>query len=259
VGAGAPDPACGRGLRLGMLDLQPDHNARALRGAALEVRRIVPWGHRIAGGDHGTAVAALLVGRADDERLAGLAPGAALAAAAIFARARNGDPETTTEWIAQGLDWVLGQGADVVNLSFGGPPDAVLARVVAAALATGAALVAAAGNDGPEAPPPHPAALAGVLAVTAVDVALEPWPKASRGSHVALAAPGVDVFTAGGKHRSGTSYAAPFATVALAFERARGVEGADARVLAAARDLGPPGPDPIFGAGLVQLAQTCGE
>jgi subtilisin family serine protease len=257
VGAGAPDPSCGRGLRLGMLDLLPNRNARALRGAALETQRIVPWGQRLADGDHGTAVAALLVGRGDDERLAGLAPGASLAAAGIFGRTRRGEPETSTEWIALGLDWVLARGAEVVNLSFGGPPDAVLERVAAAALASGAALVAAAGNEGPGAAPLYPAALDGVLAVTAVDVALAPWPQASQGAHVALAAPGVDVFTAGGKYRSGTSYAAPFATAALAFERARAVEGAAARVLAAARDLGPPGRDPVYGAGLVQLGGAC--
>jgi subtilisin family serine protease len=257
VGAGAPDPACGHGLRLGMLDLLPEPNARVLRGAALETRRIVPWGQRLADGDHGTAVAALLVGRADDARLAGLAPGASLAAAGIFGRTRKGEPETTTEWVALGLDWVVARGAEVVNLSFGGPPDAVLERVVGAALAKGVGLVAAAGNEGPDAAPLHPAALAGVLAVTAVDLALAPWPQASRGPHVALAAPGVDVFTAGGRYRSGTSYAAPFVTAALALERARAGPGAAARVLAAARDLGPPGRDPVFGAGLVQLAGAC--
>jgi minor extracellular protease Epr len=103
----------------------------------------------------------------------------------------------------------------------------------------------------------YPAALDGVVAVTAVDVALAPWPQASPGPHVALAAPGVDLYTAGDKYRSGTSFAAPFATVALALERERGGAGAPARVLAAARDLGPPGRDPVFGAGLVQLV-ACG-
>jgi len=257
VGAGPPDPACGRGLRLGMLDLLPNPNDGALRRAALETQRIVPWGQRLADDDHGTAVAALLVGQGDDERLAGLLPGASLAAAGIFGRTRRGEPETSTEWIALGLDWVLARGAEVVNLSFGGPPDAVLERVVAAALATGAVLVAAAGNEGPDAAPLYPAALDGVLAVTAVDLALAPWPEASRGPHVALSAPGVDVFTAGGRYRSGTSYAAPFATAALALERARAGPDAAARTLAAARDLGPPGRDPIFGAGLVQLAGAC--
>ncbi len=57
-------------------------------------------------------------------------------------------------------------------------------------------LIAAAGNDGPRAAPAHPAALADVLAVTAIDARLRAWRRAAQGAHVDLAAPGVQIWSA---------------------------------------------------------------
>lgn len=260
VSRGPVDAACGSGVTLGLLDTRPDENHRALRGARIEVERIVPISRTESGREHATAIAALLVGRPDVAAFSGLAPGARLVAAGVFARAGGGVDEATTEWIALGLDRVAARGARVVNLSFGGPPDAVLAELFGQALARGLVLVAAVGNDGPEAPPRFPASLAGVVGVTAVDAERAIWLGAPRGEAIDLAAPGADVFVAtkgAGAFRSGTSYAAPFVSAALARAVALRAPDPVAAVEAAAVDLGATGRDPVYGVGLVQLGGAC--
>ncbi len=104
--------------------------------------------------------------------------------------------------------------------------------------------------------------------MTAVDKDGRLYRRANRGDYVDFAAPGVDLGTAaatqtrrGSRGQSGTSYAAPFVTAAIAVALSR--EGAQAKTVEAslqtsARDLGAPGRDREFGWGLVTLAQPCG-
>ena len=81
-------------------------------------------------------------------------------------------------------------------------------------------MIAAAGNDGPRAEPAYPAAYDSVIAVTAVDRSGTIYRRAIRGAHVDLAAQGVEVWTAasvkGARWKTGTSFAAPYVTAAVA-------------------------------------------
>lgn len=55
--------------------------------------------------------------------------------------------------IAEGIVWAVEQGADVLNLSFGGPlPDPLTEAAVAYALTQGVAVVASAGNSAVSSP-----------------------------------------------------------------------------------------------------------
>ena len=118
---------------------------------------------------------------------------------------------------------------------------------------------AAAGNDGPGAPPAYPAAHPDVIAVTAIDERSNLYDHANIGAYVDLAAPGVDVMTAasGGAYdlASGTSFAAAHVSGVVALMLARSPrltrERALAGLTASASDLGPPGRDERFGAGCV--------
>ncbi|MEM9735896.1 MAG: S8 family serine peptidase, partial [Pseudomonadota bacterium] len=96
-------------------------------------------------------------------------------------------------------------------------------------------------------------------AVAAVDARLRPYRRGTRGEYVEVAAPGVDIVSAGtggGRQAwTGTSFAVPFAAAALLRARAitRGDAEAARRLLREeARDLGAPGLDEIYGFGLVQ-------
>jgi len=55
----------------------------------------------------------------------------------------------------------------------------------------------------------------------------------------------------------GTSYASPFVSAALARALAARASDPVAQVVAADLDLGDPGRDPVYGAGLVQLDEAC--
>jgi len=118
-------------------------------------------------------------------------------------------------------------------------------------------LIAAAGNAGPKSPPLYPAADANVIAVSATDAEDRLFPASNRGSFVAVAAPGVDIFLPApdGKYQmtSGTSFAAAYVSglAALMLERnpALKPDGVRAILTKTARDLGAPGRDDLFGAG----------
>jgi subtilisin family serine protease len=154
--------------------------------------------------------------------LLGVAPRVRLLAVGALDAAGEG----TTVTIAAGLDWAVGRGARVVNMSFAGPHDPLLQQHIAAAHRRNVVLVAAAGNAGPTSPPLYPAADANVIAVTATDADDRPFRQANRGRHIALAAPGVDVLGpapgASVQLSSGTSVAAAHVSgvAALMIERA---------------------------------------
>lgn len=249
--------------RIGMIDTGINTDHAALTGQRLTVVQADLGNRAAAGRQHGTAIATLLLGRIDSPT-PGLLPHAELIAVEAFHQ--SGGAETADAFtLSRAIDLLVGAGVLAVNMSFAGPDNAVLRLLVERAAAAGIGLVAAAGNGGPGAPPAYPAAWPEVVAVTAVDAGLRPYRQANRGPYVSLAAPGVGLWTAasvsGGRLRSGTSYAAPFVTAALAVERLR-TPGSPmpqvmARLIACARDLGEAGHDEVFGHGLVSAPQQC--
>ncbi len=244
--------------RIGMIDTGINTDHEALAGQRLTVHQTDLGERDAAGRQHGTAIAAMLLGRIDG-RVPGLLPNAELIAVEAFHRDTGGEAADAFS-LAAAMDLLLAEEVSVINLSFSGPENAVLARLIDRAAKAGVGLVAAAGNGGPGAAPAYPAAWEQVIAVTAVDWRENPYRQANRGDYLGLAAPGVNIWTAasvsGGRLRSGTSYAAPFVTAALAVERMRTPDeplaAARDRLISCAQDLGDPGPDPVFGHGLVQ-------
>lgn len=249
--------------RIGMIDSGINTAHPALAGQKLTVLPTDLGGRTAADRQHGTAIAAMLVGRGDS-RVPGLLPDAELVAVEVFHRTGAGAAADAFA-LVQAMDILLAAEVQVINMSLSGPANAVLQRMVAEAAARNVGVVAAAGNGGPGAAPAYPAAWPEVVAVTALDRRLAPYRQASRGSHITLAAPGVNLWTAasvsGGRLRSGTSYAAPFVTAALAAELMRmespDVPAAVNRLIACAEDLGAPGHDEVFGHGRLSASSEC--
>lgn len=206
---------------------------------------------------HGTGIAGAIAAHL---RLTGVAPGAQILAIRAFS-ARQERTEGTTFNILRSLDWAVAHGARIINMSFAGPKDPALARRLAAAHDKGVILIAAAGNAGPKSPPLYPAADANVIAVTATDADDKLYAKANQGRHIAVAAPGVDVYLPSVdstyQMTSGTSFAAAEVSgaAALMLERKPDLDQATLRrtLVATARDLGPKGIDTQFGAGLIDV------
>jgi len=203
---------------------------------------------------HGTSIAGAI---ASHGKLVGIAPNAAL----LAIHALDGDAALATGQsyaIYKAVQWASDNNARIINMSFAGPSDPTLARLLAAAYRKGIVLIAAAGNGGPQAGPAYPAADPDVIAVTATDDKDHLFPLANRGRYIAVAAPGVDILALapGGAYQlsSGTSIAAAHVSgiAALLIERKPSMTPADVRstLIATARRIGPPTPDSDFGAGL---------
>ncbi|HIC80251.1 MAG TPA: peptidase S8, partial [Kiloniellaceae bacterium] len=264
IGWTEPLHECRLEVDVGLIDTVVDGGHPALKDSRVLAKNFLTSGLKPAPPDHGTAIASLIVGD-PKSNTAGLVPSARLYAAAIFGLRDNDRVVGTTDAIARAIDWLGQQGVRIVNLSLSGPSNQVLRLTMERAHGSGMILIAAAGNEGPNAAPVFPAGYAPVMAVTAVDAALQPYTEANRGDYIDLAAPGVDVWSArsgrGGRYSSGTSFAAPFvaasAAVLLALEPDVSAEAMRQRLTNAARDLGSPGRDSTFGWGLLQQPAGC--
>ncbi len=102
-------------------------------------------------------------------------------------------PNATTWNVALGIQQAVDAGANVLNLSLGGPNDSpILANVLQQAVAAGIPVYAAAGNQ-PVTTPMYPAADKGVISVTALQQPGQLAPYADYGPWVQLALPGASV------------------------------------------------------------------
>ncbi len=206
---------------------------------------------------HGTEVAGVAAATTDNGT--GIA-GAAWGCALMPVRVTNLQGYASVFSILQGVTWAVDQGARVINLSFEGiHSSAALASAFAYARSHGCLVVAAAGNGGTyDASPDQP----DLLSVAATDAGDRNPSWASYGPYVDLAAPGVAIHTTarggGTAAVSGTSFSSPLVAgiAALVLSAAPDLTPAETTSLleSTARDLGDPGSDDHFGAGLVDAA-----
>ena len=243
--------ARGRAVTVAVIDSGIDVNHPELAGSI--AASFDALGSREGPHVHGTGIAGAIVAHA---RLMGSAPATKILAIRAFGTVQ-GAAESTSFAVFKSLDYAAAHGAQIVNMSFAGPNDALVARGLAAVAAKGIVMVAASGNAGPASPPLYPAANADVIAVSATDADDRLFSASNRGGHIAVAAPGVDIFLPApdGKYQmtSGTSFSAAYVSglAALMLERNPALKPGDLRValMASARDLGTPGRDDLFGAG----------
>ncbi|MEP6504870.1 MAG: S8 family serine peptidase [Betaproteobacteria bacterium] len=251
--ASAPAVAAAAGtLRVGLIDSGVDARHPAFARATVQRHGCDDGAHPAA---HGTAVASLMIG--EDGSFRSALPGATLYAADVYCDAPTGG---SVEAIARELAWLARMQVAVVNVSLVGPPNLVLQRVVAQAVARGMLVVAAVGNDGPAAPPLYPASWPGVVGVGAVDARLRLLPEGARGPQVMFVAPGADMAAAANGARGfaavrGTSFAAPLVAGLLAAQMQDAAPAAArdavARLASSAREPAGTPPRDGFGRGLV--------
>lgn len=249
---------CGRGIRIGIIDGVVDTNHPALAGQRLTYRSFHRKGWRPTAADHGTAIAAMMIGRPADQGFGGVLPGAELFAANIFGKSRDGLVGGDSVAILRALEWMIEMKVHVVNMSFAGGDHKLLRLAIEKARRKGIVAVASVGNWGSSTRRAYPAALESVIAVTAVSRDMRIYAHANKGDYVDFAAPGVRIWTAvpnGGKFQNGTSFATPFISALVGAAVARGAapdpEALRARFGRIALDLGAPGRDQVFGLGFV--------
>lgn len=250
----AQDMGRGSGVRLAIIDSAIDTSHEEFAGAAVDSFdvRDDPDG---SADTHGTSVAGILAARST---LLGIAPEARILGIAAFSRAADGSVRGNSWTVARGLDIAHRESARIVNLSFAGPADPLVERSLAGIARRDVIAVAAMGNSGPRAAPLYPAAYASTIAVTAIDSTDRIYAEATGGAHVAVAAPGVDILTLapGGAFgfASGTSLAAAhvsgIAALLLAADPSVDRTRLETILQDSAADLGAPGRDSVFGAGV---------
>lgn len=189
---------------------------------------------------HGTMVAGVLASRSH---------GAASGVSILPVRVSLGTGQNPRWLSAAGIVWATNQGADIINMSFSsqrGRPSIPERLAIGYARRRGVALVAAAGND-PTRPAGYPAAYPSVLSVTSIDGRGDLSVFAARTGNIDVAAPGSRVLTlsTNGSFRdaSGTSFAAPVVSAAIAQLLTAHPELSGAEAAAALQGASEPAPD----------------
>lgn len=247
------------GARIAVLDSAPDRSHPELKGrlsaavSCLAVRSPTGGVGAAATSEHGTGVMGLI--GANTGNGVGLA-GVVWSGPLLGIEVLDGEGSGSTADLARGLNYAVGQGAAVVNISLGAPEiqnDAVLDAALTAAAKT-AVLVVAAGNtpgQGVYYPASHPDVIA-VGAVGGDDSALACYsarPNAQRPRILDIVAPGgsgaicpgyrpeldLPVLASGGGYKleAGTSFSAPMVSGVVALMRGAnpGLSAAQTRAL----------------------------
>lgn len=198
----------GAGVTVAVVDTGVDASHPDLAGQVLAGKDFTSTGdpHKDTVG-HGTSMASLIAGHGHGGNgsagVMGLAPKVKILPVKVDI---NRDKGVTASWTA-GVRYAVDQGASVINLSLDDTsayPGSKAAKAIEYAQSRDVVVVAAAGNDAGKVN--YPAALPGVVAVSAVDKALIPWSKSNTGN-VIVAAPGVEVAQADPTTASGYAVA----------------------------------------------------
>jgi len=261
----------GAGVTIAIIDTGVDGSVAELRGAVTAGADFSGAGTAGApeGGDgdeHGTMVASLAAGRGTGTNagVLGVAPAASLISASVGFGASD---ENSDQEIADAVTWSVDHGAKVINLSLTRNtldwPES-WDRAFLYAQDHDVVVVAAAGNRGSGTDEVGaPATMPGVLGVGGVTQnGISSTDASAQGITLGVSAPSENLVGVipGGSYVlwDGTSGAAPIVAGVVALVRAAHPELNAAnvinRIVATAHDKGAPGPDDLYGYGLVDAA-----
>jgi len=192
------DYATGRGVTVAVVDtgIACEDHGPFTKGSDLKDTECVAGWNFVAKNEHanddqghGTHVAGTIAQSTNNGiGVAGIAFHAKLMPVKVLSAAGWG----TTADVADGIRWAADHGAQVINLSLGGPRNAkIQQKAIDHAIAKGVTVVAAAGNSGGSVG--YPGASEGVIGVSASDPNDKLAAFSSRGKQVDIAAPGVNV------------------------------------------------------------------
>ncbi len=221
---------------------------------------------------HGTHVSGTIAESTDNrEGVAGLAFEAKIMPLKVLSASGSG----MTSDIAEAIRWAADHGANVINMSLGGPlPDKLMASACEYAHKKGVTIVCAAGNSGREGVG-YPAAYKECIAVSAVGPKGDLSFYSSWGRQVAIAAPGGDKNVGGdaggilqntvmpgdnGQYNDdyfafqGTSMASPHVAAVAALIVSQGVKNPDDVKAILTKSAVKKGPSEKYGAGILDAA-----
>ncbi|WP_435823599.1 type VII secretion-associated serine protease mycosin [Micromonospora haikouensis] len=231
-------------------------------------KNLLPGIDVISGGDgrgqrdqnsHGTGMAGLIAahGRSGKLGALGISPQAKILPIFCSPPHADGNPDA----LAQGIEFAISNGADIISISSGGGTSSRLNQAVETALASDIVIVAGSGNRPLDQLVSYPASEPAVLAVGGIDRDGKHAAISTTGPEVDVVAPAVDIYSTSinGKYRRGTGTSDATAIVAGAAALVRSkypdlpASEVVHRLTATAVDKGPPGRDDEYGYGVVDL------
>ncbi|HVQ87921.1 MAG TPA: S8 family serine peptidase [Actinomycetes bacterium] len=298
----AQSEATGAGVTVAIIDTgvdatHPDLEGRVVPGAIVKINdvtskpELVPATVEETSDDwygHGSHVAGIIAADDDGNGVTGIAPDAEIMPIDLLPRRVWLNDIKFWNLVADGIHYSVAQGADVINMSLGGPSSGIaitdktqkyrdaldnLCAAVDDAKAAGTVVVAAAGNSGSWGNPElKPGACPGSVTVAALSPSLDRTYWSSFDASVDLAAPGEDVLSVDSTvaensatphlFASGTSMATPVVAgvAALLSEQHPGwsSQQIEDQMTSTAKDLGVSGRDPDYGYGIVDAAAAVG-
>ena len=155
--------ATGRGVRVAVIDTGMDTKHPDLSERVVGVRNFVDRDDRAFNADvHGTAIVGVIAAESNNSvGLVGVAPDADIVSLKACWQVERG-ASCNTFTLAKALNFAIDQGVDIINLSLGGPADALLERLVVKAMERNVLVVGAVSADFPGG---FPAGIDGVIAV----------------------------------------------------------------------------------------------
>nr|WP_091445963.1 type VII secretion-associated serine protease mycosin [Micromonospora yangpuensis] len=238
------------------VDPHPDLRENLLPGTD-----IIPGGNGDGRRDqdsHGTSMAGLIAAHGQGQLGAlGVAPKAKILPIYDSPPLADGDPEA----LAQGVEYAVSRGADVISISSGGGSSPRLTQAVRQAAASNIVVVAGAGNQPREQAVGYPASEPGVVAVGGIDREGNHATVSVTGPEIDVVAPAVDLYSTSyqGKYSKGTGTSGATAIVAGAVALIRAkypslpAREVVHRLTYTAVDKGPPGRDDQYGYGVIDL------
>ena len=246
----AHEQATGEGVTVALIDDAIDPRAADIRGADItlgidcEGNRVTPAVPEV--GDHGTAMATLLVGTGKGNGPGGRGVRGIAPDATVRFYAMDTDPRTEYPDDCESINGArlfrqaVDDGADIISVSLGFTKPPELQAAIKHAQDHGVVVVASTGDRTRATVTgwmDFPAGLPGTVGVNAVDSKARPWPnnprpflRAGRLMFPVVSAPGVDVEASGyqrgrgwvsGLTRTGTSDATPIVAGALALVKSK--------------------------------------
>jgi major intracellular serine protease len=217
----------GKGITVAVLDTGCDVNHPDLKGKVKAYRNFTDDDDGAEDNvtdysGHGTHVAGTIAANEDGQGVIGVAPHADLLVIKVLAGSRGSGKY---DWIVNGIQYAIDQGADVISMSLGGPSDyEPLHEVIQRAVAANISVVCAAGNEGDSNSSTdefsYPASYNEVISVGSIDLQRNSSYFTNSNNEVDLVAPGEKILSTipGNKFArlSGTSMAAPHVSGALA-------------------------------------------
>jgi len=204
--------SAGQGVKVAVLDTGVDLDHPDLESAITDYEDFTGDGIEDLSG-HGTHCAGIIGSRLNGFGFVGVAPLCNIIVGKVLGNNGSG----SLEGIADGIDWAVEKGADIISMSLGGPgTNHRFFQSVHNALASGAVVVCAAGNSGSTFSNTigYPGRYGGVITIASHDSNGNRSGFSSRGGEIDFMGPGSEIFSTYKEGRyatlSGTSMATPF-------------------------------------------------